>query len=41
MVNEILTTENLDLWFGQNYVLKNVNLQVLDKRFTAIIGTSG
>ena len=36
MVNEILTTENLYLWFGQNYVLKNVNLQVLDKRVTAI-----
>ena len=41
MVSEILTTENLNLWFGKHYVLKNVNLQVADKRVTAIIGPSG
>ncbi|MEN6445807.1 MAG: phosphate ABC transporter ATP-binding protein PstB [Candidatus Cloacimonas sp.] len=41
MVNEILTTENLNLWFGKNQILKNINLSVLDKKVTAIIGPSG
>ena len=41
MVNNILSTENLNLWFGRNYVLKNVNLNVADKNITAVIGPSG
>ena len=41
MVNNILSTENLNLWFGRNYVLKYVNLNVLDKNITAVIGPSG
>ena len=41
MVNNILSTENLNLWFGRNYVLKYVNLNVTDKNITAVIGPSG
>jgi len=41
MVNNILSTENLNLWFGRNYVLKYVNLKVTDKNITAVIGPSG
>jgi len=41
MVNNILSTENLNLWFGRNYVLKYVNLNVSDKNITAVIGPSG
>ena len=41
MVNNILSTENLNLWFGRNYVLKYVNLNVADKNITAVIGPSG
>jgi len=41
MVNNILSTENLNLWFGRNYVLKYVDLNVSDKNITAVIGPSG
>jgi phosphate transport system ATP-binding protein len=36
-----LFTEDLNLHFSQNHVLKNINLTIADRRITAIIGPSG
>jgi phosphate transport system ATP-binding protein len=33
-----IKTSNLNLHFGQNHVLKNVNLEIEEKKITAIIG---
>ncbi|MBN1949550.1 MAG: ATP-binding cassette domain-containing protein, partial [Candidatus Cloacimonetes bacterium] len=42
MVNNAhIITENLNLWFGDNHVLKDVNIPVYDKKITAMIGPSG
>ena len=42
MVNNAhISTENLNLWFGDNHVLKDVNIPVYDKKVTAMIGPSG
>jgi len=41
MVKAHISTENLNLWFGQKQVLHNVNLPVYDKQITALIGPSG
>ena len=41
MVNAHISTENLNLWFGDKHVLKDVNIPVFDKRITALIGPSG
>jgi len=40
MVNEILV-KNLNLWFGQKQVLKNIDLAIIRNQLTAIIGPSG
>lgn len=37
----IYETKDLNLWYGQEQALKNVNLSILDKEVTAIIGPSG
>ena len=41
MVNAHIRTENLNLWFTDNHVLKDVNIPVYDKNITALIGPSG
>jgi phosphate transport system ATP-binding protein len=42
MVNNAhISTEELNLWFGDNHVLKDVNIPVYDKMVTALIGPSG
>jgi len=41
MVNSRIDTENLNLWFGKNHVLHDVNLSIYDKKVTAMIGPSG
>ncbi len=42
MVNNVhINTEKLNLWFGDNHVLKDVNIPVYDKKVTALIGPSG
>jgi phosphate transport system ATP-binding protein len=42
MVNNAhISTEDLNLWFGDNHVLKDVNIPVYDKKVTAMIGPSG
>ncbi|AZB43627.1 phosphate ABC transporter ATP-binding protein [Bacillus sp. FJAT-42376] len=37
----VYKTENLDLWYGKNHALKNINLDVFENEVTAIIGPSG
>ncbi|MCD6257122.1 phosphate ABC transporter ATP-binding protein [Candidatus Aerophobetes bacterium] len=36
-----IATYNLNLWFGKNHVLKNINMQIEENKVTAIIGPSG
>jgi len=40
MVNKI-TTRDLNLWFGENHILKNINISVPENLITAIMGPSG
>ncbi len=40
MVNEILV-KDLNLWFGQKQVLKNIDMAIIRNQLTAIIGPSG
>ena len=39
-VNKI-TAENLNLWYGENHALKNINIELPEKQITALIGPSG
>ena len=40
--NELIyQTRNLNLWYGKEQVLKNINMSIHDKEVTAIIGPSG
>lgn len=41
MVNAQIQTENLNLWFGANHVLHDVNIGINEKKITAMIGPSG
>lgn len=41
MESTVLTTENFSAYFGEQCVLKDINLSVLPKRATAIMGPSG
>ena len=36
-----IRTEDLNLWFGDNHVLQDVNIHIYDKKITALIGPSG
>ena len=36
-----LETKDLNLWFGEKHVLKNINIQFEKNRVTALIGPSG
>lgn len=40
-MSKIITTENLNLWYGDNKVLKNINIAIPGKSITALIGPSG
>ena len=39
--NLVYETKGLDLWYGENHALKNINLAVNENEVTAIIGPSG
>jgi phosphate transport system ATP-binding protein len=39
--NPHLTVRNLNVFYGTNHVLKNINIIIPDKKITAIIGPSG
>lgn len=36
-----IKTENLNLWYGENQALKNINIEIPEKQITALIGPSG
>jgi phosphate transport system ATP-binding protein len=38
---EIITAKNMDLWYGENQALKNINIGLPEKSITALIGPSG
>ena len=40
MVNKVII-KKLNLWFKENYVLKNINISIPEKLVTAIMGPSG
>ena len=40
-MNDMITTKDLNLWYGSNHALKNINLSLLEKEITALIGPSG
>jgi phosphate transport system ATP-binding protein len=37
----IITTENLNLWYGENNAVVDVSMEIPDRRVTALIGPSG
>ena len=37
----MIKTENLNLWYGENQALKNINIEISEKKITALIGPSG
>ena len=39
--NSHISTQNLNVYYGDNHVLKNINIDIPDKKITAIIGPSG
>lgn len=41
MVKELIKTQNLKLWFNDNFVLHDLDFTVYEKKITALIGPSG
>ncbi|MGN0552884.1 MAG: phosphate ABC transporter ATP-binding protein PstB [Oscillospiraceae bacterium] len=42
MTNEsIITAESLNLWYGDNHALKDINIELPQNKITALIGPSG
>lgn len=41
MANSKITVENLNLHYGENHALKNVNMEIRENAITAFIGPSG
>ena len=37
----IITTEHLNLWYETNHALKDINIEIPEKKITALIGPSG
>lgn len=40
-MNNILSVENLCLWYGRHQALKDINIEIPEKSITALIGPSG
>lgn len=40
-MDHIITTKDLNLWYGASHALKNINMQIPEKEITALIGPSG
>ncbi|MBQ3185522.1 MAG: ATP-binding cassette domain-containing protein, partial [Firmicutes bacterium] len=36
-----ISVKELDLWYGNNHALKNINIDIPEKEITALIGPSG
>ena len=41
MVNGKISVKHLDLYYGKNHALKDVNMEIRDRAVTALIGPSG
>lgn len=39
--NEVLQSQDFNLWYGEHHALKDINLQIQENEVTAIIGPSG
>ena len=40
-MEHIITTKNLNLWYGASHALKSINMEIPEKKITALIGPSG
>ena len=40
-MDHIISAKGLDLWYGENHALKNINIDFPEKKITALIGPSG
>jgi len=40
-MSEIIEARNLNLWYGTNHALKDINIKIPKKQITALIGPSG
>lgn len=40
-MSEIMKTEHLNLWYGENHALKDINIELPEHKITALIGPSG
>ncbi len=40
-MSDMITTKDLNLWYGASHVLKDINMQIPEKQITALIGPSG
>lgn len=40
-MDNVITTEDLNLWYGESHALKNINIKVAEEEITALIGPSG
>lgn len=40
-MDNIITTKDLNLWYGTGHALKNINMSIPEKEITALIGPSG
>ncbi len=40
-MSDIMKAESLNLWYGANQALKNINIDIPEKKITALIGPSG
>lgn len=40
-MKEIIRAENLNLWYGENRALKDINIRIAQREITALIGPSG
>lgn len=40
-MKNIIRVENMNLWYGQNQALKNINIEIPERQITALIGPSG
>ena len=39
--NTIIKAENLNLYYGENHALKDINIEIPEHQITALIGPSG
>ena len=40
-MNNILSVENLCLWYGSHQALKDINIEIPEKSITALLGPRG